>query len=155
MDCCPCCKRHCLKEDLHCEKGRMYFSNHQSTNNDEQLYMLLKSLMYPKKKHLILKLKSHKKVSMKKLEKKFDLSHDECKQNIKLLEKEEKVYRKKEEGEIYIYLTEKGRKEKARLEQQENTSIFSCLDETEKQEFRRLLEKMSAFQKHNSKSVSQ
>ena len=54
-----------------------------------------------------------------------------------------------------IYLTEKGRKEKARLEQQENTSIFSCLDETEKQEFRRLLEKMSAFQKHNSKSVSQ
>lgn len=155
MDRCPCCKKHCIKEDLHCEKGRMYFSNYQLTNNDDHLYMLLKSLMHPKKKHLILKLKSHKPVSMKKLEKKFNLSHDKCKQNIKLLEKEGKVYRKKEEGEVYIYLTEKGCKEKERLEQKENTSIFSCLDEIEKHELKRLLEKMSTFQKHNNESMSE
>lgn len=149
MSSCPCCKRHCLKTDLHCEKGKKYFSTQQLINHDENLYRLLKNLLNPKKNYIILKLKLHKPVSIKKLEKKFNLSYEECIKQIELLEKEEKVYLVKEEKEISVYLTEKGHKEKERLKHQEKVSIFSCLDEQEKQEFTRLLKKMIDFQNTN------
>lgn len=44
-ECCPCCKNHCKRDNLHCSRGRKYFAAFEEENKEDTSSSLLYALM--------------------------------------------------------------------------------------------------------------
>lgn len=165
---CPCCKRHCLLDDLHCSKGKVYAKSikekEASNQQHKQVYepSYSRILLYYKigfnrlfgqKKHGLSGKKNRVLVmgalfhadqkTLKKLEADTGIAREKLKECLKKLEKKDYIIKKKEpEGGLWYTLSEEGIKKTEDFIKEGEKEVLSRLNEEERDQLEQLMKKL-------------
>ncbi|WP_124067760.1 winged helix-turn-helix transcriptional regulator [Clostridium sp. E02] len=166
---CPCCKRHCSLDDLHCSKGKVYAKSRKEKEGkgqqQKQMYepsynrILLSykigfDRLFGQKKHGINGKRNRMLVmgalfhgdqkTIKELKSDTGIVHEKLVECLKKLEKKEYVIKKKEsEGGHKYSLSKEGMKAAEALIKEGDKEMLSRLNEEERDHLEQLLKKIS------------
>ena len=166
---CPCCKRHCSLDDLHCSKGRVYAKSRKEkegqVKQQKQLYeppyssLLLSyklgfDILFGKKKHGIIDKRNRMLVmgallygdqkTIKELKVDTGIVLENLRKCLKKLEKKEYIIKKKESEGGHVYsLSGEGMKAAKEFIKEGDREVLSRLNEEERDHLGQLLKKLS------------
>nr|WP_314458662.1 MarR family winged helix-turn-helix transcriptional regulator [uncultured Clostridium sp.] len=165
---CPCCKRHCPLEDLHCSKGKVYA---KSIKSKETAIQQQKETYAPSYNRILLSYKigfdrlfgkrehghGGKKTrvlvmgalfqadqkTVMELEADISINSDKLMECLEKLDKKEYIIKKKDPEGVYRYsLSEKGLKAAEESIKDGDREVLSRLNEEERDQLERLLKKL-------------
>lgn len=163
---CPCCKRHCSIDDLHCSKGKVYAKSlkrkeevsQQQTEKDESSFnRILLTYKFGFHRLFVEKELSNKKLRVlimgalfqtegktaAELESETGIRNEKLKECLEKLEKKEYVKKKTQPEGLHLYtLSDKGTKEVEKFITGGDKEVLTRLEKEERDQLERLLRKL-------------